>query len=274
MNELVTIDAAKQRELNALLGANNDSNNDRLAVLKVNSKRKDASGRKIAEGTFVLTGMDEPVYAETVMIRPLAHNFQWLQFDSEALKLTNKTIIVPNFRMDPIDMKGGLRCGKPPSKVLREMSKEDQKRYADIKCYRQVRCLVTYTGKTADGTEVTVENKPALLALKGANFSPFEDQVMKRLPAGRNIYDYWVKLSTTEHENGSVVYFVIKFEPDFGNPVPLDNTTMETMYVIADMISAENSTVKKKHQDALYDRQSDDAAVDALDIDLEAFEDD
>jgi hypothetical protein len=274
MNELVTMDAARQRELNAILGASSDEGPTRLSILKVNSKRKDADGKKIPEGHFVLTGMDDPVYAEKVKIRPLSHTFQWMHFDSEAKKLVNKTLIVPNFRVEPIDMKGTLRCGKPASKVFRELSKDDQKKYEDIKCYRQVRCLVTYTGKTADGVEVTVENHPAVLMLKGSNFSPFEDEVIKRLPQGRNLYDYWVDLSTTEHENGSVTYFVIKFEPDLGNPVPLDKPTMDSMYVIADMISEENAGVKRKHQESMYNRNRDDDALDALDGILDDFEED
>lgn len=278
MNDLVTMDAAKQRELNALLGASTDEGPTRLPILKINSKRRDAEGRKIEEGQFMVTGMDETVYADTVKIRPLSHTFQWLHFDSEAKKLANKTIIVPNFRVEPIDMKGTLRCGKPASKVMRELSKEDQKKYEDIKCYRQVRCLVSYTGKTADGDEATVENMPAILMLKGSNFSPFEDQVIKRLPQGRNIYDFWVTLTTTEHENGSVVYYVIGFEPDIGNPVPLDTPTMESMYVIADMISGENAQVKQKHNEALYNRNASDAAIDAvgsyLDDDFDDIEED
>ena len=273
MNELVTMDAAKQRELNAILGASSDEGPTRLSILKVNSKRRDDQGRKIEEGKFLVTGMDEPVYADTVMIRPLSHTFQWMHFDSEAKKLVNKTLIVPNFRVEPIDMKGTLRCGKPPSKVFRELTKDDQKRYEDIKCYRQVRCLVSYTGKTADGDEVTIENHPAILILKGSNFSPFEDEVIKRLPQGRNLYDYWVKLTTTEHENGSVTYFVIHFEPDFGAPVPLDKPTMDSMYVIADMIAEENAQIKRRHQESMYDRNRDDAALDAIDG-LDDFEDD
>lgn len=273
MTELVTIDAAKQRELNAILGATADEGPSRLPILKVNSKRRDAQGRKIDEGKFLVTGMDEPVYADTVMIRPLSHTFQWMHFDSEAKKLVNKTIIVPNFRVEPIDMKGSLRCGKPSSKVYRELTKEDQKRYEDIKCYRQVRCLVSYTGKTADGEEVTVENYPAMLMLKGSNFGPFEDEVIKRLPQGRNLYDYWVKLTTSEHENGSVTYYVIHFEPDFGNPVPLDQPTMDSMYVIADMIANENANVKRKHQESMYNRNADDAAMGAVDSILDNFED-
>lgn len=273
MNELVTLDAAKQRELNAILGATADEGPARLSILKVNSKRRDDKGRKIEEGKFVVTGLEEPVYADTVKIRPLSHTFQWMHFDSEAKKLVNKTIIVPNFRVEPIDMKGTLRCGKPASKVFRELTKEDQKRYEDIKCYRQVRCLVTYTGKTADGDEVTVENHPAVLMLKGSNFGPFEDEVIKRLPQGRNLYDYWVNLTTSEHENGSVTYYVMHFEPEFGNPVPLDQTTMDSMYVIADMIATENATIKRKHQESMYNRNADDAAMGAVDSILDDFED-
>lgn len=264
MNDLVTMDAAKQRELNALLGASTDEGPTRLPILKINSKRRDAEGRKIEEGKFMVTGMDETVYADTVSIRPLSHTFQWLHFDSEAKKLANKTIIVPNFRIEPIDIKGTLRCGKPASKVMRELPKEDQKKYEDIKCYRQVRCLVTYTGKTADGVETTVTNMPAILMLKGSNFGPFEDEFIKRLPQGRNIYDFWVNLTTTEHENGSVTYYVIHFEPDLGNPVPLDTPTMESMYVIADMISDENSQVKRKYNEALHNKNASDAALDAV----------
>jgi len=272
MNDLVTLDAAKQRELNAILGATADDGPTRLSILKINSKKRDPAGRKIEEGKFLVTGLDEPVYADTVKIRPLSHTFQWMHFDSEAKKLVNKTVIVPNFRVEPIDMKGGLRCGKPASKVFRELAKEDQKKYEDIKCYRQVRCLVSYTGKTADGDEVTIENHPAILMLKGSNFGPFEDEVIKRLPSGRNLYDYWVTLTTTEHENGSVTYYVIHFDLDLGNPVPLDQPTMDSMYVIADMIAEENASVKRKHQESMYNRNLDDAALDAVGI-LDDFED-
>lgn len=266
MTELATIDAAEQRKLNALLGASQDSggSDNRLPLLKVNSKRKNAEGKKIPEGQFVLTGIEEDVFAESVMIRPLSQTFQWLHFDSEAKKVVNKTVIVPNFRTEPVDMKGTLRCGKPPSKILRDLDRTEQKKYEDIKCYRQIRCLVTYEGKTASGKKVSIENQPAIILLKGSNFSPFEDEVVKRLPQGRNLYDFWVKVTNEEMENGSVVYWVMHFEPDLGTPVPLDKTTIDTMYHIADMIRNENDMIKQKYNEALRGQNSSDDAIDAI----------
>ena len=276
MTELATIDAAEQRKLNALLGANQDTGGSetRLPLLKVNSKRKNAEGKKIPEGQFVLSGLEEDVFAESVMIRPLSQTFQWLHFDSETKKVANKTVIVPNFRTEPIDMKGTLRCGKPPSKVLRDLDRTEQKKYEDIKCYRQIRCLVTYEGNTASGKKVSIENQPAIILLKGSNFSPFEDEVVKRLPQGRNLYDFWVKVSAEEMENGSVVYWVMHFEPDLGTPVGLDKPTIDTMYHIADMIRNENDMVKSKYNEALRAQSASDGAIDAISTVLEDdFED-
>lgn len=276
MTELATIDAAAQRKLNAILGASQDTSgsDSRLPLLKVNSKRKNAEGKKIPEGQFVLSGLEEDVFAESVMIRPLSQTFQWLQFDPEAKKVANKTVIVPNFRTEPIDMKGTLRCGKPPSKILRELDRDEQKKYEDIKCYRQIRCLVTYEGKTAANKAVSIENQPAILLLKGSNFSPFEDQVVKRLPQGRNLYDFWVKVNAKEMENGSVVYWVMQFEPDLGTPVGLSKPDIDTMYRMADMIQNENAMVKSKYNESIRAQNASDGAIDSIATVLEDdFED-
>lgn len=265
MNDLVLTNPAEQAKLAAILGASQDSGNDRMPVLKVNTKRRDADGKKVPEGHFVVTGTDEAVYADKVSIRVLSQMFQWMHFDQEAKKLVNKTILIPTFRAEPIDMKGGVRCGKPASKVYRELSKVEQKKYDDITCYRQLRVLVSYTGVNADGTEVTVTNQPAIMMLKGSNFSPFEDEVVKRLPKGKNLYDFNIALSTTEHENGSVTYYIVHFEPDLANPLPLDRDTIDTMYHIVDMIEAENRKVREAHDRSLRQYNATDDALDAID---------
>ena len=265
MNDLVLTNPAEQAKLAAILGASQDAGADRMPVLKVNTKRRDAEGKKIPEGHFVVTGTDEAVYADKVSIRVLSQMFQWMHFDQEAKKLTNKTILIPSFRVEPIDMKGGVRCGKPASKVFRELSKAEQKKYDDITCYRQLRVLVSYTGKTADGAEVTVSNQPAILMLKGSNFSPFEDEVVKRLPKGKNLYDFNITLSTSEHENGSVTYYIIHFEPDLYNPLALDRDTIDTMYHIVDMIEVENRKVREAYDRSLRQSNASDAAMDAID---------
>lgn len=270
MSSLAVIDHAEQRELAALLGTNDApaSGGDRLPILTINSRRKDPQGRKIEEGKFFLKSEDEAVYADSVKIRVLSQLFQWIHFDSTEKKVVNRTIQIPNFRVEPRDMKGTLRCGKPTSKVLNELGKAEQKKYEDIKCNRILRVLVTYTGKDADGNEVTVENKPAIMFLKGANFSPFEDEFVKTLPRGANFYDYWCELTAEELENGSVTYYVMHFKPDLSATAPLDQDTYDTMVYMAQMIKKDNDRVESSYQNAIRGNQLDDDALGALEGDL------
>ncbi|MEL0026838.1 MAG: hypothetical protein VW775_07175, partial [Schleiferiaceae bacterium] len=190
--------------------------------------------------------------------------FQWIHYDPEENKVVNKTLLIPNFRCEPRDMKGGERCGKPPSKVLREMPKEEQKKYTDIKCFRQLRVLVSYKGKDADGNEVTVENEPAIMLLKGANFSPFEDEFIKSIPKGANFYDYWCDVEAEELQNGSVIYYVMHFKADLKKTLPIDQDTYETMTHMAGMIKRENEVIERSYQKSLREGQLDDDAIEAV----------
>ena len=270
MSSLAVIDTAEQRELAAVLGTNDApaSSGDRLPILTVNTRRKDPQGRKIEEGKFFLKSEDEAVYADNVKIRVLSQLFQWIHFDSTEKKVVNRTIQIPNFRVEPRDQKGTLRCGKPTSKVLNELGKAEQKKYEDIKCNRILRVLVSYEGKDADGNSVTVENKPAIMFLKGANFSPFEDEFVKALPRNANFYDYWCELSAEELENGSVTYYVMHFKPDLSETLPLDQDTYDTMVYMAQMIKRDNDRVESAYQNAIRGNQLDDDALDALEGDL------
>ena len=265
MGNIAVIEKAEEQKLAALLGANDKPQSvDRLPQLKVNTMRKDAQGRKIEQGLFYLNGMDEHIYAQTVRIRPLSQLFQWINYDPEENKVVNKTLLIPNFRCEARDMKGGERCGKPTSKVLKEMPKEEQKKYTNIKCFRQLRVLVSYKGADADGNEVTIENQPAILLLKGSNFNPFEDEFIKSIPRGRNFYDYWADVSAEELQNGSVIYYVMHFKPDLKKELSLDQPTYDSMKVMADMIERENNVVEKAYQKSLRDGQSYSDAIDAV----------
>ena len=265
MGNIAVIEKAEEQKLAALLGANDKPQSaDRLPQLKVNTMRKDAQGRKIEQGLFYLNGMDEHIYAESVRIRPLSQLFQWINYDPEENKVVNKTLLIPNFRCEALDMKGGTRCGKPTSKVLKEMPKEEQKKYTNIKCFRQLRVLVSYKGADADGNEVTIENQPAIMLLKGSNFNPFEDEFIKSIPRGKNFYDYWADVSAEELQNGSVIYYVMHFKPDLKKELSLDQPTYDSMKVMADLIERENNLVEKAYQKSLRDGQSYSDAIDAV----------
>jgi len=267
MSEVAVIDQADVQKLAALLGANDrpQGGSDRLPVLKVNTRRKDDNKRKIEQGTFFLKGVDgEAVYTEKVRIRVLSQQFQWMHYDPDQKKLVNKTLLIPNFFTEARDMQGGLRCGKPTSKVFKELTALEKKKYKDIKCFRQLRVLVSYTGTDADGNGHVVENVPALVMLKGSNFSPFEDEFVKAIPKGADFWDYWCDVTAEEIENDATTYYVMHFAPDLSTRLPLDKATYDTMLHFLEMINKENEYIDRRHNEALREGQLDGDAIDAV----------
>ena len=254
---------------------------DRLPQLKVNPKKKDKQGRRIQEGHFFVQGIEnqsELVYAESINLRVLSQLFQWILYDPEQNKVANKTLLIPNFLHEPRDMKGTLRCGKPTSKDLRELPKATQAKYSDIRCFRQLRGLVSYSGITADKEKVTLENVPCILLLKGSNFSPFYDDVEKTMPQGKQFYDYNIKVTAEERENGSVTYYVMRFNPEYSAPLTLDTPVIDTMMHFAKMVTNENNKIEAAYNKSLGATSSvqkavDNLALSALDQDFDSEED-
>ena len=283
-NNLPATAADLTPEMMQLLGttAPTGGETERLPQLKINSKRKDKQNRKVPQGYFFVSGLDnqnELVYAESVKLRVLSQLYQWIHYDPEQNKVTNKTILIPSFNHEARDMGGTTRCGKPTSKDLREMSKAQQAKYSDIRCFRQLRGLVSYTGQTADGEQVTLENVPCILLLKGSNFSPFEDDMVKTLPRGKNFYDYWCDVTAEERENGSVTYYVMRFSPNYAEPASLDKPTIDTMLHMATLVKQENERIEKAYDKALANEKGIQTAVNALaksalDSDFEDVDDD
>lgn len=273
MSELVVIDAAKERALSAMLGLGGDADTStNLPLLKINLEDEDDMGSPLPKGKFIITNQEDTVYADKVRIRPLSQMFQWVHYDPDQNKSVNRTLIIPNFRSEARDEKGGVKCGKPASKVLKE-NPELAKQYKNITCFRLVHCLVSYVGKTASGEQVTVENVPTLLRLKGANFSGFEEQVVDKLPKGKKLYDFWVEVSASKKKNGSVTYYVYDYAVDLGNPVALDQPTYDTMLHIVEIVKAENARVQTKYDQAVRGGSIDSAAMSAVDfIDSDSLE--
>jgi hypothetical protein len=269
MNELTTISKADQQELAAAMGMGGGSSNataDRLPELKINYQEENDQGQELPRGQFYVKGTeDDPVFAKKVTFRPLSQLFQWIQYDPEENKVKNKTLMIPMLRQEARDMNGTTRCGKPTSNVLRELGKEEQKKYSDIKCFRQIRGLVSYEGKNADGDTVTVENQPVILMLKGSNFNPFEDEFLKKLPRGRKMHEYTVSVTATKTKgSGGNVWWVMNFNPDLVNAVAMDDQVFETVKVMHDMVKGENEKIQASHEKALRNNQLSDDALDAI----------
>jgi hypothetical protein len=277
MNEIAVIDKASELELARMLGTNNSNDNDRVPRIKYCMDRKDNQGRSLADFymNMYLENQDDPIYSDSISIRVLSQKFQWLEYDPEKEITRNKTILVNRLLDEARDQLGSVRCGKPVSKVLRAMPEDEQKKFQNIKCQRQLRCLVSYTGKTADGESHSVENIPALFVLRGSNFMGFEDEVIKKMPRSRNFYEFNIEVSYEEMKTGTVYYPVYHFNPDLANLIPLDEETVQTMQVFAEQIKQENDQIERAHRNAVEKRNLSDDAADAIEgVAYESLDDD
>lgn len=274
----VTLDPASIAALAQEMGANAANNSggknaSRLPEMKINSQVDDENGNPLPRGQFFIKGLEQVAYAETVTFRPLHNGFQYLHWDTQLNKLASKSKIINNFGEEARDTGGTVRCGKPVSSTLRDMPEDQRQKYADITCFRQVRGLVSYTGKTVDGAEVVYKDQPVILMLKGTNFQPFDEEFLKAIPRDRNIWDYQASLSSKRHKNGSVTWFTFHFKPDLKNPLGLTQDVLESITAIRDSLRSENKRVDAAYEAALRNEKLDQSAIDAiegsLDTDLE-----
>jgi len=267
--ELSTINPEEERKLAMILGssetASQDTKPDYLPEIKMNVDDEDDQGNPIKKGLFWIKGVEgDRAFAETISIRPLAHHYQYLQWSQSENRMANKTILITNWSQEPKDERGTVRCGKPSSKEYNQLNDNEKAKFSEVKCFRQVRCLVDFEGKTSTGKKVSHTNLPAIILLKGSNFSPFEDEFKKALPKGANLWDYKATVTTERRKQGSVVYFVMHFEPDLENKLALDEDTFETMKAMASMIERENRSIMSKYNQSLRDAQEDTTTIEAV----------
>lgn len=273
MTELTTSNGFSLNEIAAELGATSGSPSgtsaSRMPELKIETQVDDDKGNTLPRGQFYIKGLEKVAYSDTITIRPIQHGFQYIKYDPELKKVACKSRIIPHFGEEARDSAGTLRCGKPISSVLRELPPEEKEKHNNTTCFRQVRALATFKGKTIDGEVIEYENQPVILMLKGTNFGPFDDEFLKKLPRGRNIWDYSLKLTSKRHKNGSVTWFTFHFDPDFKNLLGMDQDVVDSIGAVVQAIRTENARIDKAYKAALSNKALDQSAIDALENALE-----
>jgi hypothetical protein len=269
MNELTTIDQAELAELAKELGATSSARTtQRVPVLRINRLVEDDDGRELPRGKIFLTG-STPAYADTVTFRALSQHFQYSKYDSINKKYTCWSRQIADWKDEPRDTNGTLRCGKPDGKTFKLLSSEDKAKYKDVQLVRLVRGLVSYTGTTIDGEEVTVENQPCILKLSGQNnfqsnegklYAPFEDQFKKRIPKGWEMFHFDITLTTKKHKNDAgVMWYTFEYAFDPTQPTQVSTDVMNSLRAVAELVREENKKVDAAYMAAIR------GAVDDLD---------
>lgn len=279
MNDLTTIDQSALQDLDELLGTEVTGGGGsaivRVPELVINSKSRDKETKKpIPEGSFYLKNMDQKVFAESVTFRPLASHIQYFKWDEIDGKrtLVNKSMAVARPSDDALDMLGTIACGMPPWEELKEMEYAEAKEYKQMR-NRVTRGLVSYSGKTMNGEEVTIENQPCIMFHKNSTYGGFWNGFRSKLPKGKKIYEYQATMEADYNENGSVIWYTPTYSVDLSNPLPVTQEIFDTMKVFAETIKRENETIREAYWNARNEDMKDQAAIkglgDSLDDDFE-----
>ena len=279
MNDLTTIDQSALQDLDELLGTEvtgvGGSAIVRVPELVINSKSRDKETKKaIPEGSYYLKNMDQKVFAESVTFRPLASHIQYFKWDEIDGKrtLVNKSMAVARPSDDALDMLGTIACGMPPWEELKEMDYAEAKEYKQMR-NRVTRGLVSYSGKTMSGEEVTIENQPCIMFHKNSTYGGFWNGFMSKLPKGKKIYEYQATMEADYNENGSVIWYTPTYSVDLSNPLPVTQEIFDTMKVFAETIKRENEAIREAYWNARNEDMKDQAAIkglgDSLDDDFE-----
>ena len=270
MNDLTAIDPIEQQRLKEKMGIETNTSADRVPMLKVNLDFEDDAGNELKPGTIYLKDHEPTVYAKEFKLRVLGHHYQYIEYSPELKKTVCKTTINKSFNQDFLDTRGSTKCGmtKPKSK----MDEYEKERFKNVTCFRMVRGLVSFEGTDASGNTHHVENQPVILMLKGSNFMPYDEEVVRKLPKGTSAWDYWLNVKLERRKNGSVTYYVYHYDFDPAATLPLDQRTADTIKVFSEMVDRENSRIMESHYKAIEERNSgayEPAEDDSLDADFE-----
>jgi len=264
MSNIVPVEGGLSlEELAVELGASSAPKGPKIPALKINSQGEDRDGNQIPLGAFFLNTGEDHVYAKDgVKIRPLSNHIQYMHWGDGVL--INKSRLVKNMREEARDQLGGMMVGMPTYEQSVSMSKEEREEYIGRDRYRIVRALCSYTGKTASGEERTVENQPCILSLKRKNYGPFYHDVLNRLPADTNMFDFDCVLTAEKNKTDKgAVYYVMRFSPQFSTKLPLDQMTYDSLSAVSAMVKAENLRIDEKHFEAM-DRKNDEVEQDRI----------
>jgi hypothetical protein len=273
-----------QQELDAFIAATRASQEDLsgggdfLPQLKVNYQDEiewNGAKKEIKPGLFTLSNQEVPSFAKNVVFRPLLHTYQYIKYNKEEDKVVCRSILFNDFTDEPRDEDGTLRCGKPPSKVLRD-NPALKKQYEDTNLYRSVDGLVSYEGTDPDGNKVSVNNVLCTFRGKGSNFSPFNDEYIKLMPRGSVLWDYALVLSVTKHKQdpkSAVSYYVVHFDANFSDKLPFNVELFDTVKELKRRIDETNKEIDKKYY-AAFEAAKDSKIIDVAASLVEDLQDD
>jgi hypothetical protein len=220
-----------------------------LSRLNINYDTDTDDGHSLKKGTWKVYYDGEFVYADSVKFRPLLRTYEWSVWDQDEGKFSSRSVQAPSLDYQFPDTTGGNKCGR--------LSKSEEEELGDTHpltlasrlatCNQVFYALITMEGKTADGTEVKIENYPVVTYFKRSGFRPAREAI-ERLGRNTLMTEVVFELTTKRNKMGSVTYFTPVFTQT--ETVSMDEASMETMAMFLDTVKASNANILEQHKEA------------------------
>ena len=189
-----------------------------------------------------------------VRFRAFSSHVQWQHWGESGLINKSTLVKYKNNRgkqTEARDQLGGVCCGLPDYDTFWALTQPERDALSGRDCYRIVRGLISFTGKSADGTEHVVENQPVIFKGKGRNYGAFTPEVSNKVPDGKNLWDFESILSVEQKINvHKKKYWVMHFDYQLGNQLVMDQSIEDTRNHILELVVGENRRVEEKYKEA------------------------
>ena len=265
--EFANFDSLSKEQIMRLTGQEDDSGGSSSVILSrlaINRMGEDDDGNKVEVGTYKIYDpvSERLVYSKKngpVKLRPFIRSYQYMEYNPDENNYSNKSIIFKSWKDEAIDMNGGIKCGKVPFKEIETLSREDQAKQKQIKCYTLVYGLLNMDAVTGDGKEVTIEDLPILWRATGMNFRPINEAISSIKGQDKLQQNTNLLLSTQRKKHGANVYYMTSISLDKDN-VEFTKKNYETIEMFNQLITEENKEVvqswKSAQSDIVHDAES------------------
>ena len=265
MNNLVDVKKMSNEDIMKAIGQDDGSTTPTLPRLMINRNPEDDEGNRLPIGHFSVYHAEagENIYGLPIKFRPFISSMQYMEYSAEEEKYLSRSIIFKNWKDEPIDTVGGIRCGKVPFKDRGNLTADELADQRSKKCYRLVYGLVTFIGKTSNGSDFEVKDYPVLWRVTGTQFNPVGNALKSISQRKKLMFNCILNLETEKRKAGANVFYIAKIGVNADAGIKLTKSDEDTLRNFQEVIETENTEVFELYKQAKKGKATSDDVADA-----------
>ena len=235
-----------------------------LPRLNINYDAETEDGQTLPRGAWKMYLDGRFIYAEEVKVRFILRTFEYSLWDQETGTFSSKSVQKPTLSGMFPSTDGINKAGRLTREEEEALSKDDPAylRSRAVVCNQVIFGNISGDFRTADGTEVKVEDQPVVAYFKRSGFKPIGDFISNLAKQKKLMQKCVISLKTHRHKNGSVTFWTPM--PALVDEVSITQEDKDLMAMFADTVKGHNESVMNQYREAVKLIADDD------DIDLAA----